>query len=503
MNERRIAAVFIIATVSALLCSPAAAVIKVEMPVSKIYGTSKAVYVCKVSAVNPDNRVVDVSVTTVLRGDSPGDRLRVQIVSPAEIIKKVAADKPMVLFVGKARGGSMAVLHLADTWLLAKRVANSSPQVWRVVQKHDAKQTFPGRTVALLRLVREIAVGKGTILDKTEAAFFRSSVRKLAKLNVQKARWILAADVDGAKDRKVDLLIGTAAGKVRLILAGSDGYKDVTDRWGLGAASGSGYRAFGRPDRYRNRRTNLLLGKTLWINSRTKFTPAKASPPVPTKGVPLAAALRDINRDGRTDALFLTAEGELHVVYYGSGSSSSSKRSWSPRPVKTLWKPDEAPVSAEFGDWGDTRRLHVLAVRQSGITRYALDAGGGPPADFERLTGVDLKRYYERYRNGFKNVLAVGLDVDGNHRRDLFVVCDTGGMLLVNRGFGTFLCDYDAGGEIAPHAKTPAKFKVTPQTPWTAVDMHGDGHDDLLVLTADGTLYEVPNRPRSERSKRR
>ena len=498
MNERRIAIAFIIAAVWGLLCAPAIAVIRVEMPVSKIYGASKAVFVGKVTGVAADNRLVDVSVTSVLRGDSPGRKLRVQIVSPAEVIRDVASGQPMLMFVGKARGGSMAVLHLADTWLLANRVANSSPQVWRVVQKHDAKQTFPGRTVALLRLVRQIAVGKGTIMDKTGAAFFRSSVRKLAKLNVQKARWILAADVDKGKDGKPDLLIGTAAAGVRLMLATGDGYKDMTAQWGLGAADGSGYRAFSRRNRYR--RTDLILGDTLWINHGMKFVAAKERLPAPKKGAALATALADINGDGQVDAMFLTVGGEVHIV---ESRSSSGGGSWRLRSTKTLWKAEEAPAAAEFGDWGDTGAPHVIAVRESGIARYSLDAAGGPPADFERLTGVNLKRYYERYREGFKNVLAVALDVDGNNRRDLFVVCDTGGMLLVNRGFGTFLCDYDAGGEIAPHAKTPAKFKVTPQTPWTAVDMNGDGWDDLLVLTADGALYEVPNRPPKESGRKR
>jgi len=498
MNARTIAAALVVAIAWGLLHSPAAAVIKVEMPVSKIYGTSKAVYIGKVENVTAAGRLVDVSVTSVLRGQSPGEKLRVQIVSPAKLIQKVASAQPMLLFVGKARGGSMAVLHLADTWLLAKRIPKSSPQVWRVVQRHNAKQTFPGRTVALLRLVREIAVGKGTILDRSEAAFFRSSVRKIAKLSVQNAKWILAADFDRNRDRKPELLIGTAGGGVKLMLATDGGYTDATAEWGLDAATGSGYRAMS-PEGY-NRRSNLLLGETLWMNRGKKFVAARQSPPVPKKGVPLAAALADVNRDGRGDAVFLTAGGELHVV---AAPSSSRDKEWRILPVKTLWKSDEAPVLAEFGDWGDNGRLHVIAVRPSGITRYSLDAAGGPPADFERLTGVNLKRYYERYRDGFKNVLAVALDVDGNNRRDLLAVCDTGGMLLVNRGFGTFLCDYDAGGEIAPHAKTPAKFKVTPQTPWTAVDMNRDGWDDLLVLTADGTLYEVPNRPPKKSDKKR
>jgi len=65
-----------------------------------------------------------------------------------------------------------------------------------------------------------------------------------------------------------------------------------------------------------------------------------------------------------------------------------------------------------------------------------------------------------------------------------------------NRGFGAFLCDYDAGGPVAPHGKKRPQFPLAPKMPWTAADLHNDGLDDLIVLAADGTLYEVPNKPR-------
>ena len=491
VNPRKI--VFLLAVVMVWPAGRAGAVIKVEMPVSRIYGTSKAVYLGAVTTVSAPGRLVDVKVTGTLRGRSPGESIRIQIVSPADLIGKVASDAPVVLFVGKARAGALAVLHLADTWLLAKRAGDSNPQIWRVVQKHNAKQTFPGRTSALVRLVREIAGGKAPILDSTDVAFFRSPIRKLAKLDVTDARWILAADVDS--DRKTDLLVGTDKA-VRLLLAGAEGYTDATDQWGLKAGAVA-YRAIG--DVNRDRRPDVILGDTIWINKRGKFEAVKLPLTPPTaKDVPLAAALIDVGRYRRPDAFFLTASGRLQVFE----NPGSPGKPWRAVPVKKLWAPEAPAIAAEFGNWGDTSRPHVLAVRAGGITRYSLDAAGGPPADFERLTGVDLKKYYERYRGGFKNPRAVALDVNGDHRRDLLIVCDTGGMLMVNRGYGAFLCDYDSGGEIAPHPKTAPKLKLTARTPWTSADLHRDGRDDLLVLTADGTLYEAPNKPRTESGKK-
>ncbi|MBL7134644.1 MAG: VCBS repeat-containing protein [Phycisphaerae bacterium] len=485
MRLRMSVPVFVGVAAIGLLATRASAVIKVEMPVSRMYKTARAVIVGKVTGVDATKRVVDVAVTAAMKGDSPGASVRVQVVSPPELVRDVKSGGAMVMFVGRARGGAMAVMHLADTWLLAQGVANTAPQVWRVAKRHNAKQTFPGRTAALARLVGEIKAGKGTILDVMDVAFFRHGIRKAATLGVRKADWLLAANVNG--DKRPDLLVG-AAGATRLLLAAKGGYEDVTEKWQLRAGDAR-FRAAG--DVNGDGKVDLLLGDTLWINGRGKFT-AAARLSLQAKGRALAAALADVNGDAKRDALFLTAAGELHVF----ANAGSPNAPWRAHPVKTLWQGGDPVATAEFGDWGDTPGPCVLVVRASGITRYALDAAGGPAADFERLTGVNLGRYYERYRNGFKNVRAVALDVNGDKRRDLLVVCDTGGLLLGNRGFGAFLCDYDAGGPLAPHGKQRAQFALTSQMPWTAADLHNDGLDDLIILTADGTLYEVPNKPR-------
>ena len=77
----------------------------------------------------------------------------------------------------------------------------------------------------------------------------------------------------------------------------------------------------------------------------------------------------------------------------------------------------------------------------------------------------------------------------------MIVVSDAGNLVLVNRGFGTFLLDPDAGTPLAAPGEKGLPFKVTPATPWAAADLAGDGCDDVLVLGEDGRLFVVENPP--------
>ncbi len=469
-----------------LIAAPAGAVIKLELPISRVYETSKAVLVGTVAEVQPDTRLIEVHSVRAAKGTSPGPQLRIVVAAPAELIKQVAPAQPVVVFFTQSRAGGagQAVIHLADTWLLAQGVPGSQDQVWRVVQVWEAtKPGFPGRTAMLVRLIDEFKAGRNAILDKFERKLFAGGIRQRAKLNVQQPTWLLAADFNG--DKQPDLLIGSASG-TRLLLATERGYDDVTEQWGSWRAAG-GYHAVG--DVNGDGKLDLLLNDTLWINDGRKFTATKVRLDLPANVRPLAAALADVTGDGKPDALVLAADGELRVFE----NPGSLDKPWPPRLSKKLWKAPQSPTTAAFGDWGDTGKLHVLVVGETGVVRYPLDADSLVGSDLERLTGVNIAKN-ARYRNGLKNAQAVVLDADQNGRPDLFAVCDTGGLLLVNRGFGTFLLDEDAAGPFAVKGDYRPPFQLSPSTPWTAADLHGDGWDDLLVLTADGTLYEVDSK---------
>jgi hypothetical protein len=151
-----------------LFSLPAAAVIKAEMPVSKMYDTAQAVATGSIVHINPGNRVIEVKVTNTLKGELPCNQFRIQIVSPAELIKEASVGQPVVLLTGKARSGPAHLLHLADTWLWAEHVPDSNPPIWRVVKVRDSRKEFPGTTAALVRIVIELKAGKSTLLDKME-----------------------------------------------------------------------------------------------------------------------------------------------------------------------------------------------------------------------------------------------------------------------------------------------------------------------------------------------
>jgi len=463
--------------------SPAWAVINVKTPMSMIYQTSKTVIVGTVAAVDAAAKTINVNVRETVKGESPGERIVVQVVAPDGLMGEVAAGGPVVLFVAKARGG-VAVLHLADKWFLANGSPGASPPTWRVLQAHDARQSFPGRTVALVRLLADLKAGKRTILNVIEQNLFPGPARKLAKLDLQKPRWLLAADLTGHK--QPDLLVGTDKG-TRLLRAAGGGYSDATESWGLSAGP-SGYHAVG--DVSGDGKPDLLLGNTLWINNGRRFTPIKLPLELPENERPLAAALMDVTGDKLPDVLLLSSNGQLRVLE----NPGSPGRPWPARPASRLWPEGRAPLAAFFGDWGDTGKPHVMVIGEREITRYALDADGGRPAILERLTGVDLRKDSVKYRDGLKPIKALALDVNGDGRPNLLAICEAGGLLLVNRGFGAYLLDNDAGGGLVAQPDYKPPFRVTPATPWAAADLHGDGLDDVLVLADDGTLYAVDNK---------
>ena len=160
MFPRNSAQVLAAALLILLPARPAPAVINIDMPIAKIFEAVKAVAVGTVTAVNAENRVIELKTADMLKGAPVGDAFRVQIAAPAELIKKIAADQPLVLMTGEDFGKPVALIHVADTWLLAEFLPTSKIPAWRVIQAHQAKRSFAGSTAELVKVLTGLKGGK-------------------------------------------------------------------------------------------------------------------------------------------------------------------------------------------------------------------------------------------------------------------------------------------------------------------------------------------------------
>ncbi|HUT34944.1 MAG TPA: VCBS repeat-containing protein [Planctomycetota bacterium] len=471
--------------VLALLAAPAAAVIKVDLPVSKIYGASKAVVVGTITAVSPANCVADVKVAEALKGQAPGEKLRIQVAAPPNLFASVAVGQPAVLFAGEDAGKAVAVVHLADTWLLAEGIGGTPTTAWRVVQtKPDAAASFPGTTRGLVALIKALKAGKVPAKEEYPDAFLGGTA-EVAKLPVQKPTWLVTADVNG--DKKLDLLVGTSGG-ARLFVAAAKGYADATEAWGLAGVSAAFCAATdvngdGKPD--------LLLGRSLYLNAGGKFVAAKAGPQLPPESDWVASALADASGDKRPDALVLLKSGQLLVAE----NPGEPDKPW-PATPRTLWRDLDAPLTAAFSaDWGEDGELCVLVVRESGVARYAAGARSGAAANFERLTGMAFSAYKGLGGKPLKPLVAVAFDYDGNEKADYLLLTEGGGLALVNRGYGSFLATdtlhmhfHATGDKKLPFAVADIAAAAPGRIPEGPAPAQ-----NLLVLLHDGRLFEMDN----------
>jgi hypothetical protein len=333
MKPRFRTAAVLLAVVVLLPPRPVGAVIEIQFPVSALYKSVDEVVVGVVTGVTPANGVVAIKPAEALKGKVPSGPVRVQILKPAHLLRRVAPGTPAAVFVGKDKNKPMAVVHLADTWLLASAIPGTKPRAWRVQQLYDGAKMFPGRTPALLRIMREVKAGRTTFLDKTDPVVFRGGIRLRGRLPVTKPTSLAAADFDA--DGNCDLLVGTAGG-LRLFCAAAAGYRDATAAWGLSGAAGP-YRT--RGDVNADGRPDLLLGDALWLNDGAKFTRSPVRLDIPAEPAPLAAGLDDATGDGKPEVLVLRADGTVAVL----ANPGAPGKPWQPRPKQTLWQEPNAP----------------------------------------------------------------------------------------------------------------------------------------------------------------
>ena len=465
-----------------LTASPSAqAIIRVDVRISAIYDVAKLVMVGKVARVDQATRTVRVDVVEVCKGDLADRSVTLLLGGIGDYIRLVEQDQPVVIFNG-VRG---ATIHLADNYLAAESLSGSNPPTWKVTRKNPIQTRFPGRTAAVVKVVAELKANHSTLVNAIEHTVWRGGIESLGKV-LAHADYVIAADLTG--DGKAEVLLGNEKA-TQALLNTPAGLVDKTADAGLREARGK-WAASG--DINKDGRHDLLIGRTLWINTGGHFLKGpvlEGDDELPC----LTAALIDITGDGAPDVVFLTNTGML-FTFRNPGNSGGD---WKALPARALWSGDNPAIAASFStDWGDTGKAHVMVVRPSGVTRYALDPDGGPPAEFERLCGETLESF-NRLKNQTRwNVAgAVALDINGDGRMDFITFHDDGGPTFVDRGFGTFLLSTEPAVAIRSYKSEEVPWVVTAGTRFGAGDIDGDKFDDLLVATEDGQLFELKNTP--------
>src|SRR5205814_1395643 len=138
----------------AMLCASTAwAVIRVDAPVTQMYDLAQLVLIGRVGRIDATEKIVEAEIVKVSKGNFAGDKIQIQLADTNNYIGQVKLNQPVVILSGV----KSAFVHMADNFLSAEPLTTSEPATLKVNRVNPIQSWFPGRTVALVRLVQDIA----------------------------------------------------------------------------------------------------------------------------------------------------------------------------------------------------------------------------------------------------------------------------------------------------------------------------------------------------------
>jgi len=474
-----------------LLSQSAQAVIKPNMPPYQVYLTSSAVVVGDVTAVDAA-KTAQVKVTDVVKGAFAAKTLAVTFKEPADLAKDLSAGDKFIMFVAR-RTPTEAVLHFADTWLVASQ--EGAAEKWTVTKSLQDMgwSCFPGRTWQLARHIAELKTGSHTMMFGVDHNLNLGAGEAKQVAAKPGAAAVIAVDASG--DGKSDLLVAGASETQLMLNDGKGEFADATAAWGLAGARGDKAAA---GDVNGDGKADLLIGDQLYVNAGGKFA-ADQKVALPPRSALFDVAIADVNGDGKADVVALKKDGEA-VGFLNPGAAG---KPWAAMPARKIWTTTKEPVQqASLGDWNNDGKLYAMVAAQHSVERYGVGDGCDPHADYTRLTGraADGFPWGPKWGNGLEKIshLVAG-DFDKDGRQDLFVLNQVGktrGTFLPARGFGTYFENGDPPWNFWSKARFNTSWGgLTPEMLVATGDFDGDRFTDVVVYKPAGTLYVCRTEP--------
>jgi hypothetical protein len=267
---------------------PAHAVVKAPHPPSSFFDKSVAVVVGKIIQVDAGSGRAKASVQAA-KGAAPGDSIALQIQDLPALQAALKTDAPLVLFIGQRAGAS--ALHIADGWYFPQPAGGKTSFIVSKDLAANLRQSYPGTTSALVKIVEELQAnnGKYSMLDEAHTNMFKGGTKDLGKPNALKLPKPAASVALGN--------FGENPKAAFAIIVRDDGiFRHPLDAEGAPAAT---------PDADFTRLTGEAI--TSYHKDKPKWLAGAT-----------AAAL-DCNGDGRTDLLINSSAGPMLLINRGFG----------------------------------------------------------------------------------------------------------------------------------------------------------------------------------------
>jgi len=161
----------LLALIALLAFGPASwAVIKVLTPLRSLLADGQFVIVARVEKLLPDRPAMVLAVADDLKGKAPfrslpvnltGDREGKKTNDTARLLKRLAKDMPVVLFVNQRGQRFTAFAYSSGTWFQMIGQKVDERVVWSFTHLEPyLRRTYKGDTVVLARIVRDALAGK-------------------------------------------------------------------------------------------------------------------------------------------------------------------------------------------------------------------------------------------------------------------------------------------------------------------------------------------------------